>query len=275
VPKVPADATRVPEGIQQLHAAEFRNATQLPGGGVLIVGSGQSGCQIADDLAAAGRRVYLATSRVGRLPWHYRGRQVLRWLVDAGFFAQRLEDLDDPAMARVTQPIVAPGGRDLSLPLLARSGVTLLGRIVTVDGARVRFDDSATANVLFGDQFADRVYHMADAVIARSAGGAPAAMADAAGGPVEIAPCPTLDLVAADITSIIWCTGFTGDFSWVHLPVLDAAGQPAHQAGATAEPGVRFVGLPWLTHRASGVFLGVGSDAERTADAVTAHLVGR
>lgn len=273
VPKVPAGAARVPDHVQQLHAAEFRNAAQLPAGAVLVVGSAQSGCQIAEDLAVAGRRVYLATSRVGRLPWTYRGRQLLEWLADAGFFDQRRQDLEDPAMARAAQPIVASGGRSLSLQVLARAGVTLLGRIVAVEGATVTFDDAAMSNVAFGDQFAARLRSTADAFIARTAAGAPPAAAeDDAGGSVDIDPCPALDLDAADVTSIIWCTGFTGDFSWVHLPVLDAAGQPVHDRGATAAPGVWFVGLPWLTSRRSGLLLGHPGDGERIAERVTAHL---
>lgn len=272
VPKVPAGAGRVPDHVQQLHAAGFRNAAQLPAGAVLVVGSAQSGCQIAEDLAVAGRRVYLATSRVGRLPWTHRGRQLLEWLTDAGFFDQRQQDLEDPAMARAAQPIVASGGRSLSLQLLARAGVTLLGRIVAVDGATVMFDDTVMSNVAFGDQFAARVRTMADAFIARTAAGAPPAEDDDGGGSVDIDACPALDLDAADVTSIVWCTGFTGDFSWVHLPVLDAAGQPVHDGGATAAPGVWFVGLPWLTSRRSGVLLGHPADAERIAEAVIAHL---
>ena len=275
VPKVPGDAARITDRVRQMHAADYRNAGQLPSGAVLVVGSAQSGCQIAEDLSAAGRRVYLATSRVGRLPWRHRGREMFAWLVDAGFFDQRPQDLEDPAMVAAPQPIVASGGRSLSLQALARSGVTLLGRMVGAHDATVTFDDSVTDNVAFGDQFATRVRTMADAVIARTAPDAGAAEADDAGGPVDVDTCAALDLDAADVGSIIWCTGFAGDFSWVHLPVLDRRGQPAHDGGATAEPGVWFVGLPWLTRRASGVFLGLPSDAERIATAVTARLTAR
>jgi len=275
VPRLPGDAARITDRVRQLHAAEYRNAERLPAGAVLVVGSAQSGCQIAEDLSAAGRRVYLATSRVGRLPWRHRGREMLEWLADAGFFDQRPQDLEDPAMVTAPQPIVASGGRSLGLQSLARLGVTLLGRMVGADGATVTFDDSVTDNVAFGDGFATRVRTMADAFVTRTAPDAPAAEADDAGGPVDVDTCAALDLDAAQVGSIIWCTGFTGDFSWVHLPVLDGRGQPAHDGGATAEPGVWFVGLPWLTHRASGVFLGLPSDAERIAAAVTTHLSAR
>jgi putative flavoprotein involved in K+ transport len=272
VPRIPAIAGRIPKQVRQLHAADYRNAAQLPDGAVLVVGSAQSGCQIAEDLTAAGRRVYLATSPVSRFSWHYRGRDTIEWLVDAGFFDQRPQDLENPAMVRAAQPIVASGGRSLSLQLLARSGVTLLGRMVTVDDHTVTFDDSAVANIAFGDEFAGRVRTMVDTLIERTGLDAPPAEPDDAGGPVDVDADTTLDLVAADVSTVIWCTGFTGEFSWVHLPVLDAAGRPNHDDGAATAQGLWFVGLTWLTRRKSGILLGFPDDAARIADEVTAHL---
>ena len=272
MPRIPAIAGRVPEQVRQLHAADYRNAADLPDGAVLVVGSAQSGCQIAEDLIAAGRGVYLATSPVSRFSWHYRGRDTIEWLVDAGFFDQRPEDLDDPAMVQARQPIVASGGRSLSLQMLARSGVTLLGRMVTIDGRTVTFDDSAVANMAYGDRFAGLVRTMIDTLVERTGLDAPSAEPDDAAGPVDVDGATTLDLNAAGVSTIIWCTGFSGDFSWVHLPVVDAAGQPLHDGGATTEPGVWFVGLTWLTRRKSGILLGFPDDAARTADEVTAHL---
>ncbi|MBA2714379.1 MAG: NAD(P)-binding domain-containing protein [Rubrobacteraceae bacterium] len=272
-PKVPAFAGRVAEDVQQWHAAEFRNAAQLPPGAVLVVGSAQSGCQIAEDLIAAGRRVYLATSQVGRFPWHYRGRDVVEWLVEAGFYDQRPQDLEDPAMMRAAQPVVASGGRSLSLQSLARSGVMVLGRIVSVAGHTMAFDGSAEANVAYGDRFAGRVCTFVDAFIHQTGAQAPPPEPDDSGEPVNLRSRTVLDLEAAEVASIIWCTGFTGDFSWVHLPVLDDTGQPKHDDGATTEPGVWFVGLPWLTRRSSGIFLGFPSDAAKIAGAVAGHLI--
>jgi putative flavoprotein involved in K+ transport len=272
VPRLPAIAQRVPERVQQMHAAAYRNPAQLPAGAVLVVGSAQSGCQIAEDLVAWGRRVFLATSRVSRFSWRYRGRDTLEWLVDAGFFDQRPEDLEDPAMMRAPQPIVASGGRSLSLQLLARSGVTLLGRILAADGATVTFDDSAAANIAFGDQFAGRVCTMVDALIDRTGVDAPPAEPDEGGGPVDVGARTALELDDAGLTSIVWCTGFTGDFSWVHLPVLDDAAQPRHRGGATSDRGVWFVGLPWLTRRKSGIFFGFPDDADKIADEVKVRL---
>jgi putative flavoprotein involved in K+ transport len=159
----------------------------------------------------------------------------------------------------------------LSLQLLARSGVTLLGRILAADGATVTFDDSAAANIAFGDQFARRVCTMVDALIDRTGVDVPPAEPDEGGGSVDVGPRTAMNLDDAGVSSIIWCTGFTGDFSWVRLPVLDDAGQPRHRGGATSDPGVWFVGLPWLTRRKSGIFFGFPDDADKIADEVKAR----
>ena len=128
VPVAPRAAAGMPDDVAQLHAADYRNAAQLPAGVVLVVGAAQSGGQIAADLRASGREVYLATSRVARFPWSYRGRPTLERLVEAGFYDHRPADLPDPGSMRAPQPLVASGGRDLSLRTLARSGVRLVGR---------------------------------------------------------------------------------------------------------------------------------------------------
>ena len=123
-----------PGRVAQLHAADYRGPGQLPGGAVLVVGSAQSGCQIAEDLLAGGRRVILATSPVGRVPFRHRGRETVEWLAEAGFMDQRPRDLPDPSVMRAAMPIIAPG-RGLSLPALAQAGATLAGRPVAVVGA--------------------------------------------------------------------------------------------------------------------------------------------
>jgi putative flavoprotein involved in K+ transport len=159
------------------HTASYRRPGQLPGGAVLVVGSAQSGCQIAEDLLAGGRRVVLATSPVGRVPFRHRGRDTVEWLAETGFMDQRPGDLPDPSVMRAAMPILAPG-RGLSLPALARAGVTLAGRLVAVDGERVAFDDSVAANIAAGDAFAARARAMVDEVIRRRGLDAPPAEPD-------------------------------------------------------------------------------------------------
>ena len=139
VPRTPMLAGALPSHVAQLHVAQYRSAAALPAGAVLVVGSGQSGCQVAEDLVLAGRRVLLSTSRVGRYRWRYRGRELLGWLVDAGYWAQRPQDLPDRAVMRLPQPIIGAGGHSLGLPALARAGVVLLGRLQAVDGPLLSF----------------------------------------------------------------------------------------------------------------------------------------
>jgi putative flavoprotein involved in K+ transport len=237
-----------------------------------VVGSAQSGCQIAEDLLAAGRQVVLATSPVGRAPARHRGRDTVEWLVECGFFDQRPRDLPDPSMMAAPQPLLAPGGRSISLQALARAGVNLAGRLVEVHGEQLAFDASAPANVAAGDAFAARIRAMLDQVIHRAGLHAPPAEPDDADAAVQIDPPMALDLRALPVGSVVWCTGYTGDFSWLPGSLVNADGQPRHHDGAAPLPGVWYVGLRWLTHRASGSFLGFPTDAAATADAVTAHL---
>jgi putative flavoprotein involved in K+ transport len=273
VPRVPALAGRLPGRVAQLHAAGYRSPGQLPEGAVLVVGSAQSGCQIAEDLLAGGRRVVLATSPAGRVPFRHRGRDILEWLIEAGFMDQRPQDLPDPAMMKATMPIIAPG-RGLSLPALARAGATLAGRPVAVDGERLAFDDSAAANVAAGDAFAARARAMADQVIGRRGLDAPPGEPDEHDLPVRLDPPAGLDLRAAEIGSVVWCTGFTGDFAWLDPGLAGSDGQPRHTDGAAPAPGLWYLGLRWLRRRGSSILYGFCGDAAWAAGEVRSHLGG-
>jgi putative flavoprotein involved in K+ transport len=274
VPRVPALARALPGGIAQCHAAEYRSPGALPAGAVLVVGSAQSGCQIAEDLLAAGRRVVLATSAAGRVPMPYRGRDTIRWLLAVGFFDQRPRDLPDPSAMGAAQPIVVPGLRSVSLQALARAGVTLVGRPLEVAGERLVLDDSVMANIAAGDAFAARVRTMVDDIIRRQGLDAPPAQPDAADEPVELDPPRELDLRAGGISSVVWCTGFGGDFSWLDPSLLDAGGQPLREDAAAPAPGLWYLGLRWLIRRGSAIILGFPGDAATVAGAVKAHLDG-
>jgi putative flavoprotein involved in K+ transport len=270
-PKVPALAGTVPDRVAQYHTADYRGPDQLPDGAVLVVGSAQSGCQIAEDLRAGGRRVVLATSPVGRVPFRHRGRESIEWLAEAGFMNQRPRDLPDPSMMRAAMPIIAPG-RGLSLPALARAGVTLAGRPVGVDGDRVAFDDSVRANVAAGDAFAARARAMIDEIIRRRGLDAPPAEPDDHDAPVDLDPPMSLDLRAEEVGSVVWCTGFSGDFSWLDPALVDVDGQPRHEDAAAPAPGLWYLGLRWLIRRRSSILFGFPDDAATIADAVRAHL---
>jgi putative flavoprotein involved in K+ transport len=244
----------------------------LPAGAVLVVGSAQSGCQVTQDLLAAGRRVILATSPVGRLPWRHRGRDTVEWLVEAGFFDQRPQDLPDPSVMRAAQPIVAAGGHSLSLQALARAGATLVGRPVAAAGERVGLDGSVQANIAAGDAFAARLRAMVDDLVARRGVAAPPAEPDHADEPVDLDPPTELDLRRHEVTSVVWCTGFGGDFSWLDPALLDGDGRARRVDATAAAPGIWYLGLQWLTRRSSGILLGFPTDAATVADAIRAYL---
>ena len=270
-PRVPALAGRLSSRVAQLHAADYRRPGQLPEGAVLVVGSAQSGCQIAEDLLAAGRRVVLATSPVGRVPFRHRGRETVEWLTEAGFMDQRPRDLPDPSVMRAAMPIIAPG-RGLSLPALARAGATLAGRPVAVDGERVAFDDSLPANVAAGDAFAARARAMVDETIRTRGLDAPPAVPDEHDAPVRLAPPAALDLRAEAVAGVVWCTGFAGDFTWLDPALVGGDGQPRHADGAGPVPGLWYLGLRWLRRRCSSILLGFPGDAAWVAAAVRTHL---
>ncbi|MBD0255112.1 MAG: NAD(P)-binding domain-containing protein [Cytophagales bacterium] len=229
-------ASRVAPGVQQLHSSEYRNPEGLPPGGVLIVGSGQSGCQIAEDLVGAGRNVYLSTSRVPRCPRRYRGKDIMDWLVLTGFFNTRPEEIDDPAMLHLRTPLLkgTDGGRTtLSLQALAEQGVVLLGKLHGADGPLLSFGNDAAANVAFADAFSGRVKAMIDAFIAQHELDAPPAGADPADAPATLPDCSesalSLDLESRGISTVIWANGFRASFDYLKLPVFDAAGNIAHR----------------------------------------------
>ena len=272
VPRLPAHAERLAPRLQQLHTADYRSPDQLVDGAVLVVGGGQSGCQIAEDLALAGRTVYLSTSRVGRIPWLYRGRESLAWLVDCGYWDERPEDLPNRADTELAIALVA-GGRSLDLPVLAGLGVRLLGRFSSADGESVSFDGSVAEYAAHADVVAAQVTDRVDRYIDAQGIAAPDPVPDTRPrGPVPATTPESLDLRAAGVTTVIWSTGFTGDLSWVHLPLLRRDGRLELDGCAASWPGVWYAGFPWLTRRSSGIFHGFSRDARTVVDGVVGEL---
>ena len=272
-PVIPALATDLPPSVTQLHSAGYVAPDALPPGAVLVVGGGQTGCQIAEDLVEAGRHVFMSTSRVPRVPRRYRGRDIVAWFVDSGFFAARPADLPDPAMMRMRQPQISgvDGGRTVSYGRLAEEGVTLLGHLAAVEGATLHFDGNLPEHLNFADTMSAQLTGRVDAYIERNGIVAPPAEADPleATGYVPSTAAPLrLDLAAEGITSVIWCTGVGGDYSWLSPDALDAAGKPSHTEGVSAVDGLYFVGLTWLSRRDSGILHGVGADAEHVATVI-------
>jgi putative flavoprotein involved in K+ transport len=277
-PKLPSLSRDLPADLVQLHAADYRSQVDLPEGAVLVVGGGQSGCQIAEDLIEASRSVYMSASKVGRVPRRYRGRDVMKWMLDTGFWDVRLDDLDDPEIAQLPQPQISGIGRlghTLSLQHLTARGVTLMGRLTGIEDGVLLTDGRLAEYVAYADEFSAKVKSDIDAYIAAEGIDAPPPEDDPAdvpsGGELP-GGVERLDLREAGVTSVIWCTGFTSDFGWLEVPVLDDAGRPMHRRGISPIPGLYFLGFPWLHSRKSGVIPGVDEDGAYIADSVEAQL---
>jgi len=278
-PRIPAAASAIPPSIAQIHSLAYRNPAQLPPGAVLVVGSAQSGGQVAEDLLDAGRTVYLATSRVGRAPRRYRGRDIVAWLNDVGFLAHTVATLPNPATQFAPWPIISGLGRfghTLSLQLLAERGAHLLGRVSGAEGGRLLLTDDLGANIAWGDARSAELTRMIDGWIAGHGIDAPPPEPDPADephpDPASVHSPEQLDLGAAGISTVVWTTGVTGEFGWLPPATVGVDGHPLHADGVSPLPGLYFMGFPWLRNRASGIIFGVNADAAFIAERVAEHL---
>lgn len=275
VPSRPKAADALDPSIVQLHTRDYRNAAQLPEGAALVVGSGQSGAQIAEDLHLAGRTVHLAVGSAPRCPRVYRGRDSVAWLEDLGQYDLPVDRHPKGAGVRRQANHYLTGrggGRDIDLRAFASDGMALHGRFVGFEGATAVFDDDLAKNLDAADQVYNGICGVIDKHIADTGVEAPAAWRyEPVWRPQAGAPT-TLDLQAAGVTSVIWATGFRADWSFVDLPFLDDAGYPDHARGVTKVDGLYVIGLPWLYTWGSGRFVGVGRDAEHLVLALAANL---
>jgi putative flavoprotein involved in K+ transport len=265
VPKVPAI---VPPGagIVQMHSADYRNPGQLPQGAVMVVGAGASGAQIAEELLEAGRKVYLSVGPHDRPPRRYRGRDNVWWLGVLNKW-----DVEAPPTTRhVTFAVSgAHGGRTVDFRRMAQQGVTLVGRAAGFADGVMRFAPDLAADLAHGDANYLSVLDEADAWVARNGldlPEEPEARVMLPDPPCVTDPVLSLDLGAAGIASIIWATGYGLDFGWLKVDAFHPDGKPRHQRGVSSEPGVYFLGLPWLSRRGSSFIWGVWHDARHVAD---------
>lgn len=275
-PIVPRLAERLPPGIVQVHSEQYRNPAQFPPGAVLVVGSGQSGAQIAEDLHLAGRQVLLAVGDAPRCARFYRGRDVVDWLADMGYYDMPVEQhpLREGVRDNTNHYVTGrDGGRDIDLRAFAAQGMQLYGLLRGFDGERLLFEPGLAAAL---DQ-ADRIYNGINAAIDRhiDAQGLTAPPASVYT-PLWTPPAErtALPLAEAGLAAIVWCIGFEPDFAWVDAPVFNGRGHPVHQRGISPQPGLYFLGLPWLYTWGSGRFSGVARDALYLAEAIERRLRG-
>ena len=277
--RIPSFSKNISLGILQLHTSEYRSASQLPEGAVLIIGSAQSGCQIAEDLADTGRKVYLSTSMVARIPRRYRGKDIIDWLTSMGFFNLPTETVTDPKVLGMKVPLlsgIGELGHTLSYQLLAKKGVTILGKMENADADSLFFVPNASEHIKFGDGFSLKAKGMVDEFILKNQISAVNPEIDTADVPDNDASCASsitlLNLKEQNITSIIWTTGFNGDFSYLKLPISFANdGNPNHKNGISEIKGLYFLGLPWLRMRKSSMIFGINDDAAFIADVVVSN----
>lgn len=271
-PVIPRLAERLPAHILQVHSEQYRNPQSLPEGAVLVVGSGQSGSQIAEDLHLAGRQVHLAVGDAPRCARFYRGRDVVDWLADMNYYDMPVhqhplrEGVRDNTNHYVTG---RDGGRDIDLRQFALQGMQLHGLLQSLEDGALQFGDTLQAALDHADQIYNGINAAIDKHIAQQDIDAPP--------PSRYEPVwqPThahtrLDLAHAGITSVIWCIGFEPDFKWVNAPVFNGRGHPVHTRGVTGQPGLYFLGLPWLHTWGSGRFSGVARDALYLAEQIDA-----
>jgi putative flavoprotein involved in K+ transport len=270
---VPRLAERLPADVVQVHSSGYRRSGQLPPGAVLVVGTGQSGCQIAEDLHLDGREVHLAVGSAPRVARFYRGRDCVAWLDEMGYYAKGIDEFADADGIRMRANHYVTGrdgGRDIDLRAFAKDGMRLYGRLTGGRGPILEFAGDLKANLDNADAVAEGIKDAIDDHIAAHGIGAPLEPRYV---PVWEPPADlprSLDVRAAGITAVVWATGFARDHRWIEVPVFDGRGYPMHWRGVTSCPGLYFLGLPWQYTWGSGRFEAVGRDAEFLASHIDA-----
>jgi len=264
----------VPESapLTQIHSCDYRNPDQLGDGAVLVIGAGSSGVQIADEIMSSGRRTFLSVGPHHRPPRAYRGYDYVWWL---GVLGEWDAPAVTPGMEHVTIAVSgADGGKTIDFRQLAHQGMNLLGMATTYDDGVLRFAADLADNVAHGDANYLSVLDRADAFVEQYGLDLPLEPQARVIEPDPLCltnPILQLDLAVDDISTIIWATGYTLDYGWLQVDAFDTQGRPDHHRGVSSEPGIYFLGLPWLTRRASSFIYGVWHDAKYLAD----HIAGR
>jgi putative flavoprotein involved in K+ transport len=271
----PAMSSEVPKNVFQVHSSAYRNPQQLPPGAVLVVGSGASGCQIADDLHESGRQVYLSVGHHNRVPRRYRGQDFAYW----GAALKRPEQIVDtvPVNVRKGAEVLltgANGGYNVDLRSMAARGMVLLGHSQAIENGNVILADDLEQQIAKGDDSFESFKKAVDEYVTKNGLDVPEEQ-DSALAPGSAKEIPDsvsrLNLKDAGISAIVWASGFRYEFDWVKLPIFDAGSEPVHRRGVTQFSGIYFLGLRWLYKRKSSFLLRAGpaEDAAYLAEQIT------
>ncbi|MDR3373177.1 MAG: NAD(P)-binding domain-containing protein [Ancalomicrobiaceae bacterium] len=256
--------------IQQLTAGDYRNPGELADGTVLVVGGGNSGCQIAEDLLRAGRRVILSLGRHRRVPRRYRGKDIFWWFRETGILRTPVEKMP----ADMSPIVFAGGGNTIDMRRFAHEGIILTGKLTAVEGDVLTFTGDLGDTLAHGDAFYRQMLDRFDALQRERGLDLPE---DAEARRVwPDAPCIThpirqLHLRDAGVGSIIWATGYRSDYRWIKLPIASESGALRHRKGVTEIPGLYFIGLHWQSNLSSSFVFGVQHDVDPIADEIAAR----
>jgi putative flavoprotein involved in K+ transport len=266
MPRIPRFAERLPSHVEQISSADYVNPDALPDGDVLVVGSGQSGCEVAEDLHLAARTVHLCVGGATRAPRVYRGRDVVAWLDDLGHYDAPVcgDDVRPAASQYVTG---RDGGRDIDLRRFAREGMRLYGRLTGIEDAALTFAGDLKRNIDAADAAAESIKDAIDEHIAANGIDAPSEPRYTPVWEPGVQP-RELDVEAIGIRSVVWAVGFLPDYRWVRPPIFDGNGEPCHERGVTDVAGLYLVGLPSRHTAGSGRFAGIERDAEHLAELI-------
>ena len=266
---LPRGARDMPAGLTQLLAEEYNNPTELAEGAVLIVGSGQTGCQLAEELHADGRKVILACGRAPWAPRRFGGHDLVWWIIESGFWNRTLQDLPSPAARLLSNPLATGhgGGRDMHLRTLHAAGIELIGHFAGATEGTAHFDPDLNALVDAGDGMAAVFKKWVDALCEKRGLDVPWELPP----PLRKEARTEINLEREGVTTVIWTTGYRPDYGWVHFPVFDDMGFPVQTDGRSAVDGLYFMGVHFQRKGQSAVLYGVGEDAEVVVQSIAGN----
>ena len=272
-PRVPAFATELSPQVRQLHSSEYKRPDLLGSGAVLVVGSSQSGAQIADEIHRSGRRVFLCVGQCGRVPRRYRGKDSSEWIDLLGLADVTVDRLQSPRLKFAANPQIVgrTDGASINLHRFHREGMTLLGRVSAVRNNILQLEGDLHRNLMYADGFEKAFMQKVDSYIESHRMTCEPEVLPESRDAYACEQLAELDVERHGIETVVWATGYRFDFSLVQFPVFDEDGYPVQKRGATEQPGLYFVGLPWLYKQRSGLLSGVGDDAAHVASHIFAR----